>query len=130
MSLIGINKYPWTTIFSDDNCSLLNKKSVLQTKYRPLFIKKQTKYRPVFLKIQTIIWKCHSEESKAENRGTMSNTIAQSLLGIITVDSNTIYTMESTHTKINLNDGKLEISWGKSKNTDFLDKYRPITDHF
>ena len=40
----------------------------------------------------------------------MSNMIAQSLLGIITVDSNTIYTMESTHTKINLNDGKLEIS--------------------
>ena len=59
----------------------------------------------------------------------MSNTIAQSLLDIITVDSNTIYTMESTHTKINLNDGKLEISWGKSKNTDFLEKYRPITDH-
>ena len=59
----------------------------------------------------------------------MSNTIAQSLLGIITVDSNTIYTMESTHTKINLNDGKLEISWGKSKNTDFLEKYRPI-NHF
>ena len=38
--------------------------------------------------------------------------------------------MESEHTQINLNDGKLEISWGKSKNTDFLEKYRPITDHF
>ena len=60
----------------------------------------------------------------------MSNTIAQSLLDIITVDSNTIYTMESKHNKINLNDCKLEISWGKSKNTDFLEKYRPITDHF
>ena len=46
----------------------------------------------------------------------MSNTIAQSLLGIIAVDSNTIYTMESTHTKINLNDGKLEFSLGKFKN--------------
>ena len=40
----------------------------------------------------------------------MSNSIAQSLLGIITVDSNTINTMESAHTKINLDDGKLEIS--------------------
>ena len=40
---------------SDANCSLLNKKSVLQTKYRPLFIKKQTKYRPLLLKIQTKI---------------------------------------------------------------------------
>ena len=60
----------------------------------------------------------------------MSNTIAQSLLGIITVDCNTIYTMESTHTKINLNDGKLEFSLGKLKNTDFLMKYRPITDHY
>ena len=60
----------------------------------------------------------------------MSNTIAQSLLGIITVDSNTIYTMESTHTKINLNDGKLEIRWGKSKNTDFLEKYRPFLTIF
>ena len=49
----------------------------------------------------------------------MSNTIAQSLLDIITVDSNTIYTMESKHTKINLNDGKLEFSLGELKNTDF-----------
>ena len=38
--------------------------------------------------------------------------------------------MENEHTQINLNDGKLKISWGKSKNTDFLEKYRPITDHF
>ena len=35
---------------SDDNSSLFNKKSVLQTKYRPLF-----------LKIQTKIWKCLSK---------------------------------------------------------------------
>ena len=41
-----------------------------------------------------------------------------------------MYTMESKYTKINLNDGKLEIGWDKSKNTDFLEKYRPITDHF
>ena len=36
--------------YSDDNCSLLNKKSVLQTKYRPLFIKKQTKFENVIAK--------------------------------------------------------------------------------
>ena len=41
-----------------------------------------------------------------------------------------IYTMESEHTQINLNDGKLEISWGKSKNTDFLEKYRPFLTIF
>ena len=38
--------------------------------------------------------------------------------------------MESKHAKINLNDGKLEFSLGKSKNTDFFMKYRPIIDHF
>ena len=38
---------------SDDNFGLFHKKSVLQTKYRPLFLKKQTKYRPLFLKLQT-----------------------------------------------------------------------------
>ena len=38
--------------------------------------------------------------------------------------------MESKHTKINLNDGKLEIGWGKSKNTDFLEKYRPFLTIF
>ena len=67
----------------------------------------------------------------------MSNTTAQSLYltssqWILTQSTklSQIYTMESEHTQINLNDGKLEISWGKSKNTDFLEKYRPITDHF
>ena len=34
--------------------------------------------------------------------------------------------MESKHTKINLDDGKFEFSLGKSKNTDFLMKYRPL----
>ena len=38
--------------------------------------------------------------------------------------------MESEHTQIDLNDGKLEISWGKSKNTDFLEKYRPFLTIF
>ena len=67
----------------------------------------------------------------------MSNTTAQSLYltssqWILTQSTklSQIYTMESEYTQINLNDGKLEISWGKSKNTDFLEKYRPITDHF
>ena len=43
--------------FSDDNSGLFNKKSVLQTKYRPLFSKILTKYRPQFSKIQTKILK-------------------------------------------------------------------------
>ena len=38
--------------------------------------------------------------------------------------------METKHTKINLNEGKLENNSSKSKNTDFLDKiqtnYRPF----
>ena len=34
--------------------------------------------------------------------------------------------MESKHNKINLDDGKLKSSLGKSKNTDFLMKYRPF----
>ena len=87
--------------------------------------------------MQTNILKCLSEESKAENRGTMSNTIAQSLYltssqWILTqfTQISLIYPMDSKHTKINLNVGKLEIGWGKSKNTDLLGKYRPITDHF
>ena len=42
-------------VSSDDNSGLFNEKSVLQTKYRPLFSKKQTKYRPLLLKIQTTI---------------------------------------------------------------------------
>ena len=41
-----------------------------------------------------------------------------------------MYTMESKYPKIDLTDGKLEIGWDKSKNTDFLEKYRPIADHF
>ena len=52
----------------------------LQIKYKTFFLsKKQTKYRQVFLKIQTTIQKCQSNEYKAENRGTLSNTIAQSV---------------------------------------------------
>ena len=63
----------------------------------------------------------------------MSNTIAQSLLDIISVDSNTIYTMESKHTKINLNDGKLEISWASPKILTFwknTDQLQTIFNHF
>ena len=67
----------------------------------------------------------------------MSNRTAQSLYltssqWILTQSTklSQIYTMESEHTQINLNDGKLEIGWGKSKNADFLEKYIPIIDHF
>ena len=38
--------------------------------------------------------------------------------------------MESNHTKINLKDGKLESSWGKSKNTDYSEKYRQLQTIF
>ena len=38
--------------------------------------------------------------------------------------------MEIKHTKINQNDGKLEINWDKSKNTEFLEKYRPFLTIF
>ena len=38
--------------------------------------------------------------------------------------------MEIKHTKINLNDGKLEFSFGKLKNTDFFMKYRPFSALF
>ena len=38
--------------------------------------------------------------------------------------------MNIRQTKINLNDGKLEISLGKLKNTDFLGKYRPLLTIF
>ena len=51
----GISLYKGRGTGSDDNFSLFNKKSVLQTKYRPLFLKIQTKYRLIFLKIQTKI---------------------------------------------------------------------------
>ena len=38
--------------------------------------------------------------------------------------------MESKHTKINLADVKLDLFLGKSKNTDFWIKCRPIKKHF
>ena len=60
---------------SDDNFSLLRRKSVLQTKYRPLFLKKQTKYRPCFPKIQTKIQMCQSKEDKGKIKCTISNMV-------------------------------------------------------
>ena len=62
---------------SDDNSGLFNKKSVLQTKYRPLFIKKTDQIQNIVSEHTDQNLKCHSEESKAENRGTLSYTIAQ-----------------------------------------------------
>ena len=76
---------------SDDNLSLINKKSVLQTKYRPLFLKKQTKYRPLFLKLQTKFENV-LEKSVKVGRATVSNAIVKGVyFDIIIVESNPIY---------------------------------------
>ena len=73
---------------SDDNSGLFNKKSVLQTKYRPLFLKKQT----ASPENTDQNLKCHSAEHKTERRDTMLNTIVQGVyFDIITVESNSIY---------------------------------------
>ena len=53
--------------------------SVLQTKYRPLFLKKQTKYRQLLL-------------CKSAKRDTVLNMIGQRVyVDIITVESNPSY---------------------------------------
>ena len=65
----------WNAVMTTSVC--LIKICITDQIQTTFYKKKQTKYRPEFLNIQTKIWKCHSEESKAENRGTMSYTITQ-----------------------------------------------------
>ena len=124
-------------ISSDDNCSLLNKKSVLQTKYRPLFLQKTDQIQTISSEITDQNLKCHSKECKTEKKDTMLKMIVQRVyFDIITEKSNPIY---QTFVHINkgvqtdLNQSGRWHAWKtfrKSKNTNFLGKYRPITDHF
>ena len=60
---------------SDDNSSLFNKNSVLQTKYRPLFLKKTDQIQTASPKNTDQNLKCHSAEHKTERRDTVLNTI-------------------------------------------------------
>ena len=96
MILIGKHQLDWTIerfrdveTLSDDNSCLFNKKSLLQTKYRPLFLKKtEQKYRPLLLKIQTKIWNAIAQSKKLSE----GITIVQGVyFDIITVESNSIY---------------------------------------
>ena len=56
---------------SDDNSGLFNKKSVLQTKYRPLFLRNTDQIQTVTSENTDHILKSHSEECKTERRDTV-----------------------------------------------------------
>ena len=56
---------------SDDNSGLFNKKSVLQTKYRPLFLKKTDQIQTATPENTDQNLKCRSEECTTERTDTV-----------------------------------------------------------
>ena len=95
----------WTGILvigSDDYSDLFNKKSVLETKYRPLSLINTDQMQTTFSESTDQNLKMFSKKCKTENMSTVSNRIVQCVyFDIILVESNPIY-----RTFLNLQNGE------------------------
>ena len=58
-------------MYSDDNSGLFNKKSVLQTKYRPLFKRKTDQIQTATHENTDQNRKCHDEECTTKKRDSV-----------------------------------------------------------
>ena len=96
---------------SDDNCSLLNKKSVLQTKYRPLLSKNRPNTDWSFWKYRPKFWNVIANGEKLRI-GVLCQTWFLKVFILTSYQWNLnqstqlswIYTRRSKHTNINLDE--------------------------